>query len=34
MDMEGYVRIGYANSREILAAGLERTSAFLRTLTA
>ena len=29
MDMEGYVRIGYANSTEILQAGLERISEFL-----
>ena len=30
-DMEGYVRIGYANEREILEAGLSEMSAFLRT---
>jgi aspartate/methionine/tyrosine aminotransferase len=29
MEMEGYVRIGYANPPEILKAGLERVSAFL-----
>jgi aspartate/methionine/tyrosine aminotransferase len=29
MDMEGYVRIGYANSPEILKAGLARVSTFL-----
>ena len=29
MEMEGYVRIGYANAPEILKAGLERISAFL-----
>jgi len=33
MDMEGYVRIGYANSAAILKAGLERVSEFLGTLT-
>ncbi len=29
MDMEGYLRIGYANTTEILRAGLERLSGFL-----
>ncbi|MGH8779472.1 aminotransferase [Paraburkholderia sp.] len=29
LDMEGYVRIGYTNSREVLEAGLARTSEFL-----
>ena len=29
MDMEGYVRIGYANSKAVLRAGLVRVSAFL-----
>lgn len=29
MEMEGYVRIGYANAPEILTAGLERVSRFL-----
>jgi aspartate/methionine/tyrosine aminotransferase len=32
MDMEGYVRIGYANQPEILRAGLGRISEFLATL--
>ncbi|MGX9356543.1 aminotransferase [Roseobacteraceae bacterium S113] len=32
-DMEGYVRIGYANSPAILEAGLERMSAFLAKMT-
>ena len=32
MDMEGYLRIGYANAPEILRAGLERMSVFLATL--
>jgi hypothetical protein len=27
--MEGYVRIGYANGPDVLAAGLEKVSAFL-----
>jgi aspartate/methionine/tyrosine aminotransferase len=31
-DFEGFVRIGYANSRDILAKGLEETTRFLRTL--
>ena len=30
-DMEGYVRIGYANEREILEAGLSAMSAYLKT---
>jgi aspartate/methionine/tyrosine aminotransferase len=30
MDMEGYLRIGYANSPEVLRAGLEELSRFLR----
>jgi aspartate/methionine/tyrosine aminotransferase len=30
LDMEGYVRIGYANSREVLEAGLARVSGFLK----
>jgi aspartate/methionine/tyrosine aminotransferase len=33
MDMEGYLRIGYANDPASLRAGLERTSAFLTTLS-
>jgi aspartate/methionine/tyrosine aminotransferase len=28
LDMEGYVRIGYANSKSVLEAGLERVSGF------
>ncbi len=32
MDVEGYLRIGYANHSAVLQAGLERTSAFLATL--
>jgi aspartate/methionine/tyrosine aminotransferase len=32
MDMEGYVRIGYANSAEVLQAGLAKTSEFLAEL--
>jgi aspartate/methionine/tyrosine aminotransferase len=32
LDMEGYVRIGYANNRAVLEAGLKRVSRFLRTL--
>jgi aspartate/methionine/tyrosine aminotransferase len=32
MDMEGYVRIGYANNIEVLRAGLERFSGFLKEL--
>jgi len=34
LDMEGYVRIGYANTPSIVAAGLPRVSAFLRGLDA
>jgi aspartate/methionine/tyrosine aminotransferase len=34
LDMEGYVRIGYANNRAVLEAGLERVSHFLKTLRA
>ncbi len=32
MDMEGWVRIGYANDPSVLREGLDRTSAFLATL--
>ena len=32
MDMEGYLRIGYASDTAVLEAGLERFSAFLATL--
>jgi aspartate/methionine/tyrosine aminotransferase len=32
LDMEGYVRIGYANNRTVLEEGLPRVSRFLRTL--
>jgi aspartate/methionine/tyrosine aminotransferase len=32
LDMEGYVRIGYANNRTVLEQGLPRVSRFLRTL--
>jgi aspartate/methionine/tyrosine aminotransferase len=32
MDMEGYVRIGYTNNRQVLEAGLARVSGFLREL--
>jgi len=32
LDMEGYVRIGYANNRAVVEAGLERVSRFLKTL--
>lgn len=32
MDMEGYVRIGYANNTEVLRAGLRRVSSFLAKL--
>lgn len=32
MDMEGYVRIGYTNSREVLEAGLAKVSGFLRDI--
>jgi aspartate/methionine/tyrosine aminotransferase len=31
MDMEGYLRIGYANRTEVLTAGLERISDYLRS---
>ena len=31
-DMEGYVRIGYANSPDILTAGLERLSDYLANM--
>ncbi len=34
MDMEGYLRIGYAGEASVLRAGLERMSAFLATLGA
>jgi aspartate/methionine/tyrosine aminotransferase len=34
MDMEGYLRIGYANRADILAAGLDRMSEFLAELPA
>ncbi len=34
LDMEGYVRIGYANSPEILREGLQKTSDFLSSLRA
>ena len=30
LDGEGFVRIGYANSRDVLVAGLARASDFLR----
>jgi aspartate/methionine/tyrosine aminotransferase len=32
LDMEGYVRIGYANNLAAIEAGLPLTSAFLRSL--
>ncbi len=32
LDMEGYVRIGYANNRGVLEEGLARVSRFLKTL--
>jgi aspartate/methionine/tyrosine aminotransferase len=32
MDCEGYVRIGYANNRDVLVAGLAKVSDFLRAL--
>ena len=32
LDMEGYVRIGYANNHAVLEEGLPRVSRFLRTL--
>jgi aspartate/methionine/tyrosine aminotransferase len=34
LDIEGYLRIGYANHVSVLRVGLERTSAFLATLRA
>ncbi|PCE23496.1 aminotransferase [Paraburkholderia acidicola] len=34
LDMEGYVRIGYTNSRAVLEAGLARVSEFLTTYVA
>lgn len=34
MDMEGYLRIGYANSEAVLRRGLERISQFLKEATA
>ncbi|MFL9876316.1 aminotransferase [Paraburkholderia megapolitana] len=34
LDMEGYVRIGYTNSRAVLEAGLARVSEFLTTYAA
>ncbi len=34
LDMEGYLRIGYANHPSVLGAGLARTSAFLDALSA
>lgn len=34
MDMEGYLRIGYANNPDVLKAGLARMSAFLKSLPA
>ncbi len=34
MDMEGYVRIGYANERAVLEQGLQKVSEFLRELGA
>lgn len=33
MEMEGWLRIGYANQTEILTAGLSKISAFIATLT-
>ena len=30
MDMEGYIRIGYANNPQILKVGLKETSEFLK----
>jgi aspartate/methionine/tyrosine aminotransferase len=32
LDMEGYVRIGYANNPAVLAEGLQKTSEFLAEL--
>jgi len=34
MDIEGYVRIGYANNRKVLEEGLERVSGFLEAVHA
>lgn len=34
LDVEGYVRIGYANERAVLEQGLEKVSEFLREVTA
>jgi len=34
MDMEGYVRIGFANNPQVLAAGLAKVSEFLAELSA
>jgi aspartate/methionine/tyrosine aminotransferase len=34
LDMEGYVRIGYANHETVLREGLSKVSSFLRTLAA
>lgn len=34
LDMEGYVRIGYANERAVLEQGLQKVSEFLRELSA
>jgi aspartate/methionine/tyrosine aminotransferase len=31
-DMEGYVRIGYANNTDVLVAGLERLAGYLAAL--
>jgi hypothetical protein len=33
MEMEGYVRIGYANNAEVLRVGLDRVSGFLARLS-
>ena len=33
MDMEGWLRIGYANNTEVLRDGLEKVSGFLETIT-
>ena len=32
LDVEGYVRIGYTNNRDVLVAGLDRVNGFLRNL--
>jgi aspartate/methionine/tyrosine aminotransferase len=32
LDIEGYVRIGYTNSRDVLIKGLKRVSDFLREI--